>query len=170
MGQTTEVLRDPADVTDDLRAEWDALAVAAGQPYSLSAWLLAGAEHWAGADMHVVVLREEGRIVGLAPFSRVQWAGPLRITSLVSLGSHCVAAVPPLCVPDHEDALAAAVVERPLAGSRRLFRDRHQHAGLRLLRRPGPGAQGVVNASAAAPRRGAAPSLADLSPTVDTID
>ncbi len=111
MELTVEVLRDPTDVSEAVRAEWDALAVAAGQPYSLSAWLLAGAEHGTRVDMHVVVVRESGRIVGVAPFSLARWAGPFRISSLVSLGSHSVAAVPPLCLPGHEDALAAAVVE-----------------------------------------------------------
>src|SRR5687767_15985774 len=49
---------------------WDSLALAAGEPYCQSAWMLAW---WreaapAGARLRVAVAREDDRLVGIAPF------------------------------------------------------------------------------------------------------
>ena len=66
---TVDLLDDPRSL-DDLRPEWDELAVACGRPGSAPALLMAWWRHLApaGAQARVVAVREGGRLVGLAPF------------------------------------------------------------------------------------------------------
>ena len=65
-----------AEVIDDLavlrrwETEWDALAVAAGRPFSAPAWMLAWWRRAApgGAELRVVVATDGDALVGVAPF------------------------------------------------------------------------------------------------------
>lgn len=55
---------------ESIYAEWDALAEACGLPQMTPAWLLAWWRHLApeGAEPRVIVVRERGALIGLAPF------------------------------------------------------------------------------------------------------
>lgn len=54
----------------DLAADWERLAAECAQPLSAPAWMLAWLDHLApaGTSPRVVVVREAGRIIGIAPF------------------------------------------------------------------------------------------------------
>lgn len=86
------------------REEWDALAVAAGRPFAAPAWVLAW---WRNlrpekARLRLVLVTEEGRLVGVAPLFAIG-------RSHYTLGGG-LAPVEPLSSPDlaHEVARAAA--------------------------------------------------------------
>lgn len=68
MGLRTEVLTDVAELAK-LRAEWDALAVAAGRPYSAPGWALPwwSAARPPGAELRAVAVRDGAELVGMAP-------------------------------------------------------------------------------------------------------
>jgi CelD/BcsL family acetyltransferase involved in cellulose biosynthesis len=68
-GTEVELVEDVAAL-ERHREDWDRLAVTLGQPYSAPAWMLAWWRHAVPgrAQLRTVVVREEGRLVGLAPF------------------------------------------------------------------------------------------------------
>lgn len=102
----SEVVRRPEHVSPETRAAWDALAVAAGRPCRLCAWQLAAAEHLGDGPVQIVLLRDGDRLVGVAPFCRVRWPGPLWIESVLSIGWNCGWGVGPIAAPGREFALA----------------------------------------------------------------
>jgi CelD/BcsL family acetyltransferase involved in cellulose biosynthesis len=59
---------------EDLCSEWDELAVTAAQPCSSPAWMLGWWRylHPDGAGLNVVAVREEERLIGLAPLWRME--------------------------------------------------------------------------------------------------
>ncbi|WP_127501041.1 GNAT family N-acetyltransferase [Actinoplanes solisilvae] len=63
----TEVLTDVAELAG-LRAEWDALAVAAGRPYSAPGWALPwwSAARPPGAELRAIAVWDENELVGMA--------------------------------------------------------------------------------------------------------
>jgi len=78
------------DLIDDISdleacaAEWDALAVDAGRPYSAPAWMLAWWRNArpTGACLRSVTVRRDGRLIGIAPF----WADRSGVYRLLSSG------------------------------------------------------------------------------------
>lgn len=64
-----ELITDVARLRE-LTPEWDRLALAARNPLSSPAWMLAWLDHMApaGSSPRVIVVRDRGELVGLAPF------------------------------------------------------------------------------------------------------
>jgi len=104
-----ETIRDPA-VLEPLRAEWDALAVAAGRPYAQPAWMLAWWEHCRPADsaLRTVVVRDGDQLVGIAPFHA-------QGSRYRMLGAEFASNVEPLALAGAEAEVAAAIAAE-LAG------------------------------------------------------
>jgi CelD/BcsL family acetyltransferase involved in cellulose biosynthesis len=105
-----------------LYAEWDALAVLCGLPYMSPAWAMGWWRHLAPMDAtaRVVVIRDRGQVIGLAPFwlsdgrreaeqtMRAQIAARGRLTYRLP-GSMISSAVCPLALPGREWQVAEAV-------------------------------------------------------------
>jgi CelD/BcsL family acetyltransferase involved in cellulose biosynthesis len=92
-----------------LEEEWDALATAARRPFCAPAWMLAWWTHVrpAGALMRIVTVREDGRLIGIAPFYvDPGQRGPIRYRTLASGTS---LRTEPLAVPGREKEVAAIV-------------------------------------------------------------
>jgi CelD/BcsL family acetyltransferase involved in cellulose biosynthesis len=97
------------DALERLYPEWDALALAGGQPQMAPAWVLAWWRHLAPADAlpRAVAVRDRDELVGLAPFfieagrrGRVDYRLPsIRISARLQ----------PLAVPGREWEVAAAI-------------------------------------------------------------
>jgi CelD/BcsL family acetyltransferase involved in cellulose biosynthesis len=68
MALDAEILADPERI-DALAPEWQALAAACGEPLAAPAWVLTLSREMAGASEtpRIVTVREDGRLVGLAP-------------------------------------------------------------------------------------------------------
>jgi CelD/BcsL family acetyltransferase involved in cellulose biosynthesis len=83
-----ELLEDIGGV-DELRAEWEGLAEAAGRPFASPAWCLAWWRHAApdGARLRIAVAREAGRLVALAPFFAARGAGGLSTLAPLASGT-----------------------------------------------------------------------------------
>lgn len=104
-----ELITDAARL-EELRPEWDALAVAASQPTATPAWMLAWWRHCAppGARLRVVAVRDRGELIGLAPF----WIGPgerFGGARLRLLAADFSADVAPLAATDRAWEVATAV-------------------------------------------------------------
>ena len=99
----------------ELRAEWDALAVAARRPYCAPAWMLAWWNHvpGPGARLRAVAVHDGADLVALAPY----WAergpgGPMRYRALAAGTSHRVGPVArPGTEPEAARAIAATLAE-----------------------------------------------------------
>jgi CelD/BcsL family acetyltransferase involved in cellulose biosynthesis len=91
----------------ELASEWDALAVAAGQPLSAPAWMLGWWRHVAppGGELRIAAVRRDGRLTGVLPFYRRSPEEPLRL-----LGDTPSAPATPLAEPGREWEVAAAAV------------------------------------------------------------
>jgi CelD/BcsL family acetyltransferase involved in cellulose biosynthesis len=115
---TATVLDDIAEV-EWIAPEWDALAVQLERPYCAPGWLLAWWRHVApaGARLSVVVVRDEGDVVAVAPFYTYRWRG-LRVRAL--LATDISSRVEPLVRPGY-DLPAAQAIAAALAGDRRSF-------------------------------------------------
>jgi CelD/BcsL family acetyltransferase involved in cellulose biosynthesis len=107
---------DDAGQLAPLTARWDELAAAAGCPAALSGWQLAWWRTFApaGAALRVVVVEEDGQVVGIAPF----WTTPKRLGATVYrlLGAPMTHRVAPVAEPSRRAAVAAAVAQA-LAGA-----------------------------------------------------
>lgn len=109
MSLDSELISDPEHVSPEARTDWDALAVAAGRPFRLSAWQLAAAEHLCDGPLQIVLLRDGGRLAGVAPFCRIRWPGPLWIESALQIGWNFGYGVGPLAAPGREAALTREI-------------------------------------------------------------
>jgi CelD/BcsL family acetyltransferase involved in cellulose biosynthesis len=102
-------LIEDTDGLEAVRGEWDALAVAAARPYCAPAWMLAWWRH-VGASrgpVRAVAVRDEGRLVGLAPFyAESAFGRPTRSRLMAADMSH---RVEPLAEPGAERAVAEAI-------------------------------------------------------------
>ncbi len=103
-----ELIED-ARAVEPLRAEWDALAVAAGQPLTTPAWMLSWWRHVApaGAELRLITVRGRRReLIGVLPFFVVD-SGSRRLRVMADDFSAVAA---PLAYPDRlwEVAEAAA--------------------------------------------------------------
>lgn len=94
---------------DALAPEWDALAAAGGLPQLSPAWVLAWWRHIApeGAVPRAVVVRDGGRLIGLAPFYVEPAGGGRRDYRLP--GIEIAARLAPLALPDREWEVAEAI-------------------------------------------------------------
>jgi CelD/BcsL family acetyltransferase involved in cellulose biosynthesis len=101
-----ETILDPARL-EDLRGDWDALAVACGQPMSSPAWLLAWLRHAAGSDVaiRIVVVREDGVVRGIAPFFVHRHGGRIDYR----LMGQAYPRTSPLAAPGEEGRVAASI-------------------------------------------------------------
>jgi hypothetical protein len=86
------------------------MAEAAGRPCTLSAWQLAAAAHLS-EEPRIVLLRDGERLVGVAPFCRDRWPGPLWIEGIMQVGWNFGHGIAPHVLPGHEDAMARAIAE-----------------------------------------------------------
>jgi CelD/BcsL family acetyltransferase involved in cellulose biosynthesis len=129
---------------ESLRDRWDALAVAAGQPYSLSAWLLAWWRHARPADasLRVIVVEDGDELIGLAPFythSRLVDRGLYRL-----MADRLAPPAAPLAKPGRELDVARAIAgelnaQRPVARVVRLDGRRTDEDWVERLRDAWPG-------------------------------
>ena len=104
---------------------WDRLAVLRRQPYSAPAWMLAWWRQAAPEDsrLRVVVVREEGEVIGIAAWHQDRLATGLRVARLLGTGHR----VEPLALPGREATVARAVtaaLQRLPAGPGALSLDR----------------------------------------------
>ena len=90
-----------------LAEEWERLAVEASNPLTTAAWTLAWWRHVAPAELkaRVVVLRDGGRLVGVAPFFLAERRGGVAVHSL--MGADFGVPLGPLALPGREEDLAA---------------------------------------------------------------
>jgi CelD/BcsL family acetyltransferase involved in cellulose biosynthesis len=157
---------------DALRAYepgWDALAVELGLPFCAPGWLL---PWWRcarppRARLHVVVVREAERVVGVAPWFATR--DRLGFRALRPLGGAVCQRVEPLAAPGRELEVTARIVE--LAAGRRQAPDAIFFEGVdnrstwpRLLAGSWPGGAGAVVLR----WRGAAPTLSLRGRDYDT--
>ena len=98
------------DALEPLSTEWDALAVACDRPQMAPGVVLPWWRHIAPADAQprVVTVRDDGRLVGIAPFYVDPSARRLRIDYRLP-GIELCGGVAPLAVPDREWDVAASV-------------------------------------------------------------
>jgi CelD/BcsL family acetyltransferase involved in cellulose biosynthesis len=111
------VLDQPSDLIA-LASEWDALALAAARPTSAPGWMLPWWTHAAppGAVLNVVAVHEDDRLIGLAPFFRVDRGRGTHLEPLA--GGSFSSSVSVLAAAGRESEVAAAVAAA-LAGSPR---------------------------------------------------
>lgn len=109
-------LVDDAALLEQFRADWDALAVELARPFCSPAWMLAWWRHAApeGALLRTVVVLDQERLVGIAPFFAERSRG---FTRYRLLGCEASLGLEPLAAPD-ADAEVGAHVAEALAGAR----------------------------------------------------
>jgi CelD/BcsL family acetyltransferase involved in cellulose biosynthesis len=95
---------------ETLRPEWDALAEANALPLMAPGWIMPWWRHIAppGAAPRVVAVREDGVLVGLAPFYVVE-GSPLRRIDYRLPGIELATRLAPLSLPDREWEIAGAI-------------------------------------------------------------
>lgn len=98
------------DALEPLAAEWDALAVAGDRPQMAPGFVLAWWRHVAPPDAQprLVTVREEGRLVGIAPFYVEPSARRARIDYRLP-GVEICGGLAPLAVPGREWEVAASI-------------------------------------------------------------
>ncbi|MGV1050246.1 MAG: hypothetical protein ACOYD4_17165, partial [Solirubrobacterales bacterium] len=106
MALAAEILSDLADA-ETVSEEWDRLATGAGESFSAPGWALAWWRHVApaGAGLRLVVVRDEGELVGVAPLWAVR-AGS-RSSRYEALGGRLASPAGPLAAPGREPEVAA---------------------------------------------------------------
>src|SRR5262245_2099383 len=98
-----------------LETEWDDLAIFSRAPYCSPVWMLAWWRTLAGhgCALRVIVVRDGGRVVGVAPFYAVRRGGLAHYRLLAAPISF---PVQPLALAGYEEAVARSVVDA-LSGS-----------------------------------------------------
>jgi CelD/BcsL family acetyltransferase involved in cellulose biosynthesis len=111
-----ELIEDAAKL-ELVRSQWDELAVASGNPYALSGWLLPWWRHAApsAAELRAVVALDGDELVGIAPFFAAR--GPGGAAAYRLLGARTSIGVEPLARPGREEESAAVFAEQ-LAAAR----------------------------------------------------
>ena len=104
----TADLVDDAAALEPYRAAWDALALGARRPYCAPGWMLAWWEEVAPADavLRVVVVRDGGELVGVAPFWASAGSGRYGL-----LGERSASPLQPLARANLETDVAAVCAE-----------------------------------------------------------
>jgi CelD/BcsL family acetyltransferase involved in cellulose biosynthesis len=104
-------LIDELGAAEQIRDEWDALAVSRGRPFCSPAWMLAWWKHAAprSAILRIAVVRQNGRLVGVAPFfAREEGMGLVRYRLLATgTSSH----IEPLARPGTESDVGKMIGE-----------------------------------------------------------
>jgi CelD/BcsL family acetyltransferase involved in cellulose biosynthesis len=102
---------------DPLRAEWDGLAVSNQTPLMSPACVMAWWRHLApaSAEPRVIAVRQDGALVGLAPFY-VDLAGRGVRRGLHLPGIELGAPLAPLAAPGHQQSVASALGQALAAG------------------------------------------------------
>jgi CelD/BcsL family acetyltransferase involved in cellulose biosynthesis len=97
-------LAESESALEEVRADWDRLAVATARPYCAPAWQLGWWRHAApaGAELRAVVVRDGVALIGIAPFFAER--GRYRL-----LAAPVCARTAPLAEPGREGDVAAAV-------------------------------------------------------------
>src|SRR5437762_213060 len=144
---------DSHEALQAMAGEWQALATAAGaSPFSMPFWALAWWEHLGRGGLHVVTVRDKGRLVALAPLHRRPRVGG----SVLRFLGHGLGAVSSVLVAPGEDE-AGELVWSTLLADRRAFVDlveyRDGGPGLLALRRRPAGSRVVT--------------LRDMCPAID---
>ena len=98
------------DALEPLAGEWDELAVASDRPQMAPSFVLAWWRHVAppGAQPRLVTVREDGRLVGIAPFYVEPSARRARIDYRLP-GIELCGGMSPLAIPGREWEVAASV-------------------------------------------------------------
>jgi len=104
---STDVITDVRDVRP-FEARWDELAVAARSPYSAPAWMLSWWRHCATADdaPRVVVVRDAGEVIGIAPFLARRRRG---VVSYGLFAGGISFPTEPLAAPQHREVVGEAL-------------------------------------------------------------
>jgi CelD/BcsL family acetyltransferase involved in cellulose biosynthesis len=112
-------LLDGADAAAELSPEWEALAVAASKPVAAAAWVLAWWRHVAPSDLQprVVVLRDRGELIGVAPFHLA--SNRRGVAEYRLMASDFGVCMGPLALPGREWELAGAIAAELSATSPR---------------------------------------------------
>ena len=100
------------EVIDDIRtlasieSDWDELAVSSGSPYCSPVWMLAWWRRVADSNsqLRVVVVRDGGHLIGIAPFFVDN--GPAGLARYRLLGSGTAAPIQPLTLPAQRARMA----------------------------------------------------------------
>jgi CelD/BcsL family acetyltransferase involved in cellulose biosynthesis len=102
----TLVVEDPESLTDRL-ASWDALAVGAGRPFCSPAWMLAWWHEARTGDarLRVVLVLEQGRLIGVGPF--FAQVGPLGLVEMRLLAAGFCHRIGPLAATGRQTQVAA---------------------------------------------------------------
>jgi CelD/BcsL family acetyltransferase involved in cellulose biosynthesis len=110
-----ELIEDAAKL-EPVRSQWDELAIASGNPYALSGWLLPWWRHAAPstAELRAVVAFDDDELVGIAPFFAAK--GPGGADAYRLLGAGTSIGVEPLARPGREQEAAAVFAEQLVAG------------------------------------------------------
>jgi CelD/BcsL family acetyltransferase involved in cellulose biosynthesis len=92
---------------ETLRPDWDRLAVAAGRPFAMSAWMLAWWRHCrpADAELRVIAVRRGPELIGLAPWY-------CQGEEFRLLGAELFVRLAPLSLPGVEEDAARAISAR----------------------------------------------------------
>lgn len=145
MALATAIVETESDI-EDLRPEWDRLAVEASQPLCAPGWMLAWWRHGCaeGAGLRAIAVRDGDRLLGVAPL----WAarpGAAR-SDYQMLAARLAPPAGPLAAPGREREVAEQTIDAIAGGSPR-------PATIRFWSRHDPAAIGDRLAEAAA-RRG----------------
>lgn len=105
----SELITDLSDL-DAIEEEWDELAVASRLPLMAPACILAWWRHMApaGAQLRAIAAREDGRLVGFAPFFVDPHGGWGRVDYRLP-GIQLAARLAPLAAPGRESVVAEAI-------------------------------------------------------------
>jgi CelD/BcsL family acetyltransferase involved in cellulose biosynthesis len=100
------VIEDPESLSDQLAA-WDALAVRAGRPFCSPAWMLAWWHEARTGDarLRVVLVVEQGRLIGVGPF--FAQVGALGLVEMRLLAAGFCHRIGPLAAAGRETQVAA---------------------------------------------------------------
>ena len=105
-------------VTEIVAEQWDALAVELNRPYCAPAWVLAW-RHLApdGIKLRIIVVRDDDRVVAVAPFYAAPWRAGLWTWAL--MGSDNTSRIEPVADPEYLDAAGQAIADAIAAATPR---------------------------------------------------
>ncbi len=98
-----EIIDRPAALLE-IQAEWSAFArtIDRATPFQLPEWLLPWWRHFGGGELHVLLFREKGSMVGIIPLFLHEWNGRRQMTLI---GSGVSDYLEPAIAPEHREAV-----------------------------------------------------------------